>query len=81
MVHHEDFMEEALRLASKGELEVLPNPSRLGDCCTVAPDSEGVNNEDKDPNSPQGLNSEASRVVKLIQEVFPGTEVESIGLS
>lgn len=49
------------------ELEVLPDPSRLEDCCTVAPESERIH---------QDISIEASdQALRLIQEVFPGTEL------
>lgn len=67
-------------------LEILPDSTRLEDCCTVAPESERINQdifaESNPPASPgqpatpsPQLSQDASRTVQLIQEVFPGTEL------
>lgn len=57
------------------ELEVLPDPSRLGDCCTVARESERVNQDISIEASSPDDDPISNQAIRLIQEVFPGTEV------
>lgn len=56
-------------------LELSPEASRLEDCCTVAPESERINQDISiEANSPDD-DPISNQAIRLIQEVFPGAEL------
>lgn len=56
-------------------LELLPEASRLEDCCTVAPESERINQDISIEASSPDDDPISYQAIRLIQEVFPGTEI------